>query len=121
MTAAIEQALGELYEICGADLVNELLDLFLEQAPLHLAAARDAVQSGDARTAERSVHTLKSNAAQLGLEPLSVLCARMEAMAKAGKLAALPPLLGQALEAIAAAAPELRRIRAEGLPTADGA
>jgi HPt (histidine-containing phosphotransfer) domain-containing protein len=104
----LRQALAELEELGGETLVQEIIDLFLADAPRRLAEARAAMQQGDVRTAMRAAHSLKSSAAQLGLDSLSSQCARIEQTAKTGELPGLPPLLASAENLCAAGLNALR-------------
>jgi HPt (histidine-containing phosphotransfer) domain-containing protein len=79
-------ALGRLRESVGDELVSELVDLFLADAPTQLGALREAVESGDAETARRAAHTLKSNGATFGADGFSERCRLLEDCAKAGDL-----------------------------------
>lgn len=61
-----EQVFAELQDSAGADFVVELVDSFLEDAPLGLAAMRTAASAGDAVTFRRHAHSLKSSGATFG-------------------------------------------------------
>jgi HPt (histidine-containing phosphotransfer) domain-containing protein len=78
-----------------------MVQLFLEQAPLRLAAARHGLEGGDARAVRDAVHALKSSSGQLGAPRMQALCARIEALASAGEIDTLPPLLEGLDEAFA--------------------
>jgi HPt (histidine-containing phosphotransfer) domain-containing protein len=69
---------------------------FLEDAPIQLAALRNALDAGDAETARRAAHTLKSNSATFGAARFAETCRALEEMAKAGALAEAEPLLRRA-------------------------
>ncbi len=71
-------ALRELGDEDGTELVREVATLFLEDAPLRLAALRSAMGRGDAVAVAREAHTLKGSAASLGALPLAGLCAVLE-------------------------------------------
>jgi CheY-like chemotaxis protein/nitrogen-specific signal transduction histidine kinase/HPt (histidine-containing phosphotransfer) domain-containing protein len=66
------------------DIVAEVIALFLQDAPLRLAAVRDAVAAGDLPSAARAAHTLKGSAGHLGARTLSALCAHFEDKVRAG-------------------------------------
>ncbi len=90
-----------LYRSSGTDLVRELLT---------------AIRAGDAATAGRAAHSLKSSSAQLGAGRLAARCARIEAACRLGQLqdcaadvAALGDAFSAACEALEA---ELSRRRA---------
>jgi len=66
------------------DLAAEVFGLFLEDAPRHLEAMRQASTRGDADALRRAAHDLKSSAANLGAMTLSTLCKDLEEMGRAG-------------------------------------
>ena len=73
-------ALRSLQEEGDDDLLVELIDLFLQDAPDRIVAIRAAVATGDwARLAERA-HSLKGSCGSLGAAQMAALCARLEAM-----------------------------------------
>jgi histidine phosphotransfer protein HptB len=78
----------ELRESVGGDqaFLAELIDEFLEDAPRQFDALRDAAAAGDAETARRAAHTLKSNARTFGASTLSSLLQQTEAAAAEGDL-----------------------------------
>jgi len=56
----------------------ELIDLFLREAAGHLAKLRESLASRDARTFERSAHTLKGSCGNLGAQAMSRICADLQ-------------------------------------------
>ena len=61
-----DQVFQELQATAGADFVVELVDSFLEDAPLGLAAMQAAAAAGDAVSFRRHAHSLKSNGVTFG-------------------------------------------------------
>lgn len=88
-----DTALGRLDRIGGNEFVVEMIELFLENAPERLKAARDAFEGGDVPTLHRAVHSLKSTAANLGARTLQETAGEAEARANEGDMEAIPPLL----------------------------
>lgn len=75
-------ALRGLQEEGEDDLLAELIDLFLQDAPTRITAIREAVELADwAALAERA-HSLKGSCASLGAVHMADLCARLEAMGR---------------------------------------
>jgi|GEM_PF-2378014 len=72
----------------GPQVVSELVDAFLTEAPTLLATLRAALAAGDVEEVHRAAHTLKSNAATFGATGLSAQCRQVEQAAAAGDLAA---------------------------------
>ena len=87
----------ELQDTAGEDFIKELVDTFLEEAPVMLKELRDALAAGDAEAFRRAAHSLKSNSLTFGAVPLG-------AMARELELKGLDPSRqagGQALDALA--------------------
>jgi HPt (histidine-containing phosphotransfer) domain-containing protein len=82
------QIVDELRESVGGDqaFLAELIDEFLKDAPRQFDALRDAAAAGDAETARRAAHTLKSNARTFGASTLASLSQQTEAAAAGGDL-----------------------------------
>ncbi|MEZ6186568.1 MAG: Hpt domain-containing protein [Planctomycetota bacterium] len=86
-----------------SDLVSELIDMFVADAPRLLERAREALAAGDVLAAGRAAHALKGNAASLGAGPLAAACNEVERQARAGEAPRLEPLeraLERALEVV---------------------
>jgi HPt (histidine-containing phosphotransfer) domain-containing protein len=88
---------SRLVDDLGAEHIEGVCRVFLENASLAIAAVRRALEAGDASAAAEAAHALKSSSGFLGAHRLAGLCAAIEA----GTPAAHP---GDAL------AEELRRI-----------
>lgn len=88
-----EAALQRLVRFGGAKLLNSMVGMFRTLGPQRVSTARAAVERGDIDAAKLEFHSLKSSAAQLGAEALGRLCGDAEALAKAGRLDALPATL----------------------------
>ena len=82
-------ALDRLLEITGDDVafVDELIDTYLEDALVQLAAMDDAAATGDAAALVRPAHSLKSNSDNVGAVALTVLCRALEEGARGGDTA----------------------------------
>ncbi len=72
MDAVMPMDLTHLRELVGGDdeVMGEILDLFLEDAPRQIAALGEAITRGDWDEARRLAHTLKGSASNVGAEPL---------------------------------------------------
>lgn len=66
MTVIDDGVFAALVDSAGADFVPELIDSFLEDAPLGLDALRVAAAAGDAVGWRRHAHSLKSNGVTFG-------------------------------------------------------
>lgn len=108
-----QDALDRLRRFGGDKLLGEMITLFLAAAPERLEAARAAATSGDAESAERALHSLKSSAAQLG-------AMRMQRLSELGEHAAKSVLLDQVLPIIDELSHEHRRVHAWLTAARDG-
>ena len=75
-------ALRSLQEDGDDDLLAELIDLFLEDAPGRMAAIRAAVEASDWIALAERAHSLKGSCASLGAVHMASLCGRLEAMGR---------------------------------------
>ncbi len=99
-----------LKELAGDDLLNDLIDAFLEDAPRMITAMQAGVAAPDIDAVRRNAHSMKSNAEIFGATDLAVLAREVESRARAGDL----DLGGQIADLQAsyrAAAEELRGLR----------
>lgn len=80
--------LDALVDDMGGDLevVRELVESFLDEAPRLLAEGRAALAAADAPGVQRAFHTLKSNAATFGAMGLAAAARETEQAAKGGAL-----------------------------------
>jgi HPt (histidine-containing phosphotransfer) domain-containing protein len=85
----------------GDELAQKIQQLFLLHGPKRIATARDAAATGDADALERSMHALKSSAAQLGAMRLAAICRDLEDRARQHDLAAAEALVVSAEVAMA--------------------
>ena len=69
------------------DLVIEVMDLFLEDAPQRIEAIVSAVDGGDPDELMRAAHSLKGSAGNVGARGLSGLCANLEQRGRNGSVA----------------------------------
>jgi HPt (histidine-containing phosphotransfer) domain-containing protein len=77
-TTIDHKTFSELQATAGADFVAELVDTFLQEAPVMLADLRDATAAGDATRFRRAAHSLKSNSNTFGALPLGALARELE-------------------------------------------
>jgi HPt (histidine-containing phosphotransfer) domain-containing protein len=107
----IDQAtFEELKQMSGGDFINELIDAFLDDAPIMLDNMQLALDANDVESFRRNAHSLKSNANTFGAGELASLAKELEFMAKENNLN-----IGNRLEvlkdAFATVAEELRGMR----------
>ncbi len=75
------------------DLVDELIELFMETVPVGVEALGKAIHEQDADGVMRLAHRLRSSAGMLGATGLSDLCSRLERLSGAGRVEGLEGLL----------------------------
>jgi two-component system, sensor histidine kinase and response regulator len=104
----------------GADLVRQVIHLFLQTAPGTLDRLRLAASSGNAREIGGAAHALRGSSRELGADRVGQLCQQIETLARTGRLTdaalALPELEREyeavrqlLLEQLEAARPESSR------------
>ncbi len=69
---------AELRASAGADFVRELVDTFLEEAPVMLAELKGALAAAQAEPFRRAAHSLKSNANTFGALALGAMARDLE-------------------------------------------
>ena len=78
--------LEQVLESLGGDenLMREVLGIFLEQTPKHLASLRQALVTKDATTIERTAHSMKGELGYLGIAEVSQKARQLEEMGRKG-------------------------------------
>ncbi|MGE5603483.1 MAG: response regulator [Nitrososphaerales archaeon] len=107
------KALHDLLESLGGefDLLVELFDAFLEDAPKLLAELGDSVESGNVTNVHRIAHSLKSNGLDLGAAAFARDCKGLELLAKSGSLDGASALYARIAAEYADVATALRNLR----------
>jgi two-component system sensor histidine kinase/response regulator len=78
--------LRELDPNGGDELARELMGMFLESTPAAMSQLRRALDAGDAAVVGRVAHTLKSSAANLGAESLSIAMRELEKLGREARI-----------------------------------
>ena len=79
MAGTIDAAtFAELQATAGADFVGELVDTFLEEAPIMLAELKSALAADQAEAFRRAAHSLKLNAHTFGAAALGAMARELE-------------------------------------------
>jgi HPt (histidine-containing phosphotransfer) domain-containing protein len=89
--------MAKTLEQLGGDetLLQEVMDIFLEEAPKHLAALRLAVAQGTLETVETTAHTLRGELCYLGLPRISRMARELEEMGRSNNVRGAASLLSQ--------------------------
>jgi len=85
--AQVLNGLAGLHREGRPDIVNRVITLFLESAPLLLADLEKGAASGDLALLHRASHSLKSASANVGAAQLSARCEGLEAALRTGSVA----------------------------------
>jgi HPt (histidine-containing phosphotransfer) domain-containing protein len=82
------RALENLRDVLDGDpdLLNELIDLFLNDAPALMQTLHEAVERRDAESLTQTAHSLKGSASNLGARGMAAVCANLERRGRAGFL-----------------------------------
>jgi CheY-like chemotaxis protein/HPt (histidine-containing phosphotransfer) domain-containing protein len=89
------EVMAGLRELGGAEMLTELAGMFLDDASSCLATLREAIEAGDANSAERVAHTLKGSSGNMGAKEMAAICAELQDTGSSGDLTRAPELLEQ--------------------------
>ena len=72
--------MGETLERLGGDeaLLHEVIEIFLNDVPKHMASLGRAIAAGDAVAVEGAAHTLKGELGYLGISEVSEMARELE-------------------------------------------
>jgi histidine phosphotransfer protein HptB len=115
--AALDPAsLRDLFDLLGddQDALTEIVDAFIEEAPLRLAELRAGLDAGDGALVGRAAHTLKANAATFGARTLEALSRDLEETARSGDLTTAAASIDAVEASWAATEPHLVELRERG-------
>jgi len=89
--------MAKTLEQLGGDetLLQEVVEIFLDEAPKHLAALRLAVIQGIAETVETTAQILKGELGYMGLPGMSQKARELEEMGRSNNLEGAASLLSQ--------------------------
>ena len=90
------------------DILKELGEMFLEDAPGQLEALRGAVSRGDAQSVLRVAHALRGSCGNMGAGRMSEISARLEDVGASNDLARAPDLLSRLEAEFARVRPSLQ-------------
>ncbi len=85
------EAVRKLLGFGGPKLVRGMVELFVKNAPVKAAEAREALDCGDTGALRAALHGLKASAGQLGATTVHQACVAGEELASRGDLAACGP------------------------------
>ncbi len=100
-------SLRRLGELSGRNILREVLESFLAEAPRRLERMRDALLRGDAAELTFIAHSLKGSSAQIGAVSIADLSRDLEAQGRSTDLSRAAGLLDTLEDEIARVAPLL--------------
>ncbi len=77
------------------NVLNQLIDLYLNESPGRIAAINGAIQSHDAAKLAKAAHSFKGSSASIAARHVSRVCAELEAKGKANDWAGVDDLCAQ--------------------------
>jgi CheY-like chemotaxis protein len=90
---SVLEGLRELQEEGESDILEELAEMFLKDAPSQLETLKEATEKGDAQSVERIAHTIKGSCGNMGAVRMEALCSELENVGASGDLSRGPELL----------------------------
>ena len=75
------------------DVLLEVLQLFLDEAPRRLERLQAAWREANGHEMQRAAHSLKGSSGNIGAGAMMAVCHRIDDLARAGDVAAVAPLL----------------------------
>lgn len=87
--------LARLNKIGGSEFVIKMIDLFLEEIPDRLRAARNGELAGDTQAVAEAAHSIKSSAQNFGAESLALIARKFEVMTRSNDCENLAALLNE--------------------------
>ena len=92
-----------------ADLRREIIEMFLEDCPVRVAAIREAIEQGDPVRLVSTAHSLKGACSYLAAAAAREECSQLEELGGLGKMAEAAAALARLDAAVAELIPELRK------------
>jgi HPt (histidine-containing phosphotransfer) domain-containing protein len=87
--------LAGLRELGDAELLVELVELFVDDAQSRLPTLQDAFEKGDAETVERTAHTLKGSSGNMGALRMAEACENLQEIGRSRDLSGALELIEQ--------------------------
>ena len=106
----VVESLRQLTPPGEPDVLAEIFNLFLDEVPKRIDALRSAVTSGDAVKVQRTAHSLKGSAGNIGARAMHEVCRQIDERARAGELATLQSLVDTLVAEYGKVEAEIRRL-----------
>ena len=98
LSSVDRKMIRDIQSISGEDnasLLNELIELFLGGIPQRIQEMEEALKQQAPSNLYRPAHSLKGSSGQMGAVRMQQICAELEALAKAGTLNGVSPLIDE--------------------------
>lgn len=93
------------------DIIQEIIDIFLEEAPERLTALQQACESGSYEGVDRTAHSLANTSGTLKAEETLELSRAVESAVRSGKESELETLLPQLIDSLGEVITKVQRYR----------
>lgn len=115
MTDPVDRAYLERMksDLGGGDILADLIEIFLEEAPKHLETMERALEEDEPDDLRIAAHTMKSSAGQLGAKGLSEQAKELEEIGDSGDISEAAGKVQQARDTFDAVREELEAYRDE--------
>jgi len=93
LDATVLDTLRQLTPPGEPDVLAEVLELFLQEAPRRIEKLIAAWAANDAAELYKTAHSLKGSAGNIGAQPLFRVCSQLDGKGRAGDLTHVKPLV----------------------------
>ncbi|MEO6788807.1 MAG: Hpt domain-containing protein [Chthoniobacteraceae bacterium] len=95
--------LARLDKLGGPSFVKKMIDIFLEEVPGRMAAARTGEQTGDHAAVGEAAHSIKQSAHNFGATSLSLIAEKIDRSVRANNVENLSALVNDLEQAFSTA------------------
>ncbi len=107
---AVIESLRQLTPPGEADVLAEVLRLFLDEVPRRMERLSESCRDGNALELQRAAHSLKGSSGNIGARGMHDLCRQLDERGKAGDINGARHLIGALAAEYASVEVEIRRL-----------
>ena len=107
---AVLETLRQLTEPGEPDVLEEVLRIFLQEAPPRIERLRTSWAAGNIVEMQRAAHSLKGSAGNIGATALHNVCRQLDERGRSGEVADLAPLVDAMVMEFGKVEAEIRRL-----------